>query len=112
MDVVVLAIRILRAEAPSALLARLGRLGGPLTIFVLVNRLQPGCTAVVCRERHTLAEVRLEQRPRHLSRGWIEQDGRPGAVIPLGRPRIFGILRSTFPFTARDIPIPLPVPHR
>src|SRR5262249_49097140 len=76
-----------------------------------MNRLQPGCAAVVCREWHTLAVVRFEQRPCHLARGRVKENGWSGAVIPLRRPFVFGILRSAFSFADRNVAVPLPVPH-
>jgi hypothetical protein len=58
--VVKLLIGIVRAKTPTALLTWLGRLAGPFAVRILVNRFQPGRAAMVGREGHTLAEVRLE----------------------------------------------------
>ena len=111
-NVVMLPIGVVRAQAPTTLFARHRRFGGPLTVCILVNRLQPWRTTVVRRERHALTEVRLEQRPGHFSRRWIEQDRRSGAVIPLHRPWILRVLGRALPLTAGDVAVPLPVPHR
>ena len=111
-NVVMLPIGVVRAQAPTALFARHRRLGGPLTVCILVNRLQPWRTAVVRRERHALAEMRLEQRPGHFSCRRIEQDRRSGAVIPLRGPRILRIRSGAFPLTTGNVTVPLPVPHR
>ena len=106
-----LTIGIVGAEAPTALLARLCRLGSPFTVCILVNRFQPWRTTVVRGERHPLAEVRLEQRPGHLGRGRIKQDGRSGAVIPLGGRCIFRIQSGAFALAPGNVAIPLPIPH-
>ena len=58
-DVVELPIGIVRTETPASLLARLRRLGGPLTIRVLVNRFQPWRTAVVRGEGTRLPKCGL-----------------------------------------------------
>ncbi|TKS57927.1 MAG: hypothetical protein EWM72_03351 [Nitrospira sp.] len=110
-DVVMFSIGIVGAETPSALLAGLGRLGGPFTVFVLVNRFQPGRTVMVRRKRYPLAEVRFEERPGHLGRRRVKEDCRSGAVIPLGRPCVLWILCGAFPLTDRHVAVPLPVPH-
>ncbi len=110
-NVVELLIGVLRAETPASLLARLGRLGGPFTVGILVDRLQPGRAVVVRGERHPLAEVRLEQRPRHPARGRVEKNGGPGAVVPLGGGGILRILRGALALADGDVAVPLPVPH-
>ena len=111
-NVIELPVRIDRAETPTSLLAGLCRLGGPLTVGILVDRLQPGGAAMVRREGHALAEVRLEQRPGHLARRRVKENSRSGAVIPLGGPLILGVLRSALALAPGNVSVPLPVPHR
>ncbi len=110
-NVVELAIGVLRAEAPAALLPRLRRFAGPLAVLILVDRLQPGRAVVVRRERIALAEVRLQQRPGHLARDRVEEDRRPGAVVPLGGGGVLRILGRALPLALGHIAVPLPIPH-
>ncbi|MCG3768529.1 MAG: hypothetical protein JW394_0641 [Nitrospira sp.] len=107
-DVVALPSRVLRAEAPHAVLTRLSLIGALLAVRISADHLQPGRSGMVRGEHDPTAEVRRQVRPGHFARHGLEHNR---MAFTRMRGLVLGIVDRVLALAHRTIAVPGPIQH-